>query len=304
MKLGFLTAILDGWSFEETVDIAAEQGYSCIEVCCWPKSGSDRRYAGTCHIDVTDLDDAKAEGILKHLSLKGVGISALAYYPNPLDGDTEKRSAAIKHLMLVIDAASRLGIGMVNTFVGRDQYLTVERNLEIFAEVWPPIIRYAEAGGVRIAIENCPMLFGPDQWPGGQNLASSPAVWRRMFEIIPSASFGINYDPSHFIWQMIDYIEPIYEFRDRIFHVHVKDAKLLRNRLRDAGIMAYPLDYMTPKLPGLGDVDWGRYISALSDIGFDGCVCVEVEDRAFESTREKRIESLTVSARYMRQFVI
>jgi sugar phosphate isomerase/epimerase len=304
MKLGFLTAILGDMRFEETVDIAAEYGYSCIEVSCWPPGGSNRRYAGACHIDVTELNSENAKSIREYLSLKDVEISALAYYPNPLDGDHERRSAAIKHLMLVIDASSHLGVGMVNTFVGRNQNLTIERNLELFAEIWPPIIRYAEERDVRIAIENCPMLFGSDQWPGGQNIAISPAVWRRMFEIVPSGNFGINYDPSHFVWQMMDYIKPVYEFHDRIFHVHFKDLKLLPDRLRDMGILSYPLEYMSPKLPGLGDVDWGGYVSALTDIGFDGCACVEIEDRAFEHTREKRIEGLALSARYMRQFVI
>ena len=166
-----------------------------------------------------------------------------------------------------------VGIGMVTTFVGRDQTKSVEENLEAFGRIWPPIIQYAEEHGVRIAIENCPMLFGREQWPGGHNLFTSPALWRKMFDIIPSKNFGINYDPSHFVWQMMDYIQPIYEFRERIFHVHYKDIKVYPQKLKDVGIMAYPLEYMEPKLPGLGDVDWGRYVSALTDIGYDGFTC-------------------------------
>lgn len=200
--------------------------------------------------------------------------------------------------------SARLGVNMVTTFVGRDQNKTVEENLEIFKEVWPPIVAFAKEKGVRIAIENCPMLFTADQWPGGQNLFTTPKLWRKMFEIIDSDNFGINYDPSHFIWQQIDYLKPVYEFKDKIFHVHFKDIKLYKDRLDDVGIMAYPLEYMSPKLPGLGDVDWGKYVSALTDIGYDSFACVEVEDKAFEGSREKILDSIVLSHRYMKQFVI
>lgn len=304
MKLGFVSAILDGWSFEEMIDTAAKYGYECVEVACWPAGGSERRYAGVSHIDAANLDDAKIAHIKQYCAGKKVEISSLAFYPNTMDSDLEKRSAAIEHLKKVIDASARLGVNMVTTFIGRDQCKTVEENLELYKEIWTPIVALAEDKGVKIAIENCPMLFGRDQWPGGQNLATTPAIWRKMFEIIPSKHLGINYDPSHFVWQMMDYIEPLYEFKDRIFHVHFKDIKIYSRRLNDVGIMAYPLDFMSPKLPGLGDVDWGRYVSALTDIGYDGYACVEVEDRAYESSREKVLDSLALSARYMRQFVI
>ena len=133
---------------------------------------------------------------------------------------------------------------------------------------------------------------------------TTPAIWRTVFKILPSDHLGINYDPSHFVWQMVDYIRPLYEFRSRIFHVHYKDIKLYPEKLRDVGVMAYPLDFMSPKLPGLGDVDWGRYVSALTDIGYDGFTCIEVEDKAFEGSREKVLESLRLSKHYIEQFVI
>ena len=157
---------------------------------------------------------------------------------------------------------------------------------------------------MKIGIENCPMLFDAGQWPGEQNLATTPKIWREMFSRIPSEYFGLNYDPSHFVWQRIDYLKPLYEFKDKIFHVHYKDIKLYPDRLDDVGIMGYPLEYMAPKLPGLGDVDWGAYVSALRDIGYDGYTCVEVEDRAFEGSLEDVKKSLLLSKRYMEQFVI
>lgn len=304
MKLGFITSILENLSLEQVIETAASIGYECIEAACWPHEKASRRYAGVTHIDIESLDDNRIQSIRDLCSGHGVEISALAYYPNTLTDDLEKREQAVTHLQKMIQAAPRLGVGTVTTFIGRIQTKTVEENLAVFQEVWTPLIRMAEEYGVKIAIENCPMLFGPDQWPGGQNLMTTPAIWRRAFELIPSSCFGLNYDPSHFIWQGIDYIRPLYEFRDKIFHVHYKDIKVYHDKLADVGTMAYPLEYMSPKLPGLGDVDWGKYVSALTDIGYDGYTCIEIEDKAFEGTDQKILDSLRLSYRYMRQFVI
>jgi len=304
MKLGFVSAILGEWTFEEMIDTAATMGFQCVEVACWPKGRADRRYAGVSHIDVADLTEEKAEYIRNYCNERNVNISALAFYPNVMEEDEEKRQANISHLKKVINASAVLGVHLVTTFIGRDQTKTVEENLELVKEIWPPILAHAEEKNVRIAIENCPMLFGREQWPGGQNLMTSPANWEKIFEILPNENLGINYDPSHFVWQMMDYIKPLYQFRNKIFHVHYKDIKLYEDELKKVGTMAYPLDYMSPKLPGLGDVNWGKYVSALTDIGYDGFTCIEVEDRAFEGTRDKILDSLKLSKKYMDQFII
>lgn len=304
MKLGIVSAIYDGFTFEEAVENAVKNGCECMEVACWPQGKAERRYAGVSHIDVDNTSPEYIAYIKDFCAKKGIEISSLAFYPNTMDGNLEKRNAAIEHLKKVINMSALLGVNMVTTFIGRDQTKTVEENLELFKEIWPPIIKLAEEKGVKIAIENCPMLFGADQWPGGQNLFTTPALWRKMFELLPSDNFGINYDPSHFIWQQIDYIKPLYEFKDKIFHVHCKDIKLYPDRLNDVGVMAYPLQYMSPKLPGLGDVDWGKYISALTDIGYNSFVCIEVEDKAFESSKERILDSVNLSCSYLRQFVI
>lgn len=306
MKLGFVSAILGDYTFEQMIDTAAEMGYQCVEVACWPVGKSERRYAGVSHIDVDRVisDDAYMKHILDYTRGKNIEISALAFYPNTLDENQEKRALNISHLKKVIKVSNKLGIGMVTTFIGRMQDKTVEENLACVGKVWPEIISFAEQNNVKVAIENCPMLFGPDQWPGGQNLMTTPKIWRQLFEMIPSDNFGINYDPSHFVWQMIDYIKPIYEFKNKIFHVHCKDIKVYKNKLDDVGIMAYPLEFMSPKLPGLGDVDWGKYLFALTDIDYDGPVCIEVEDRAFEGSEKKVLDSLRLSEKYIEQFVI
>lgn len=304
MKLGFVSAILADFNFEQVIDYAAENGFSCVEMMCWPVGKAERRYAGVTHINVDELTEEKVNYINNYAGAKGVQISSLGYYPNPLDPDLEKREVYVKHILKLIKASALLGINTVTTFIGRDKNKSVDENLEIFRDVWTPIIKAAEENGVKIAIENCPMLFSKDEWPGGLNLATTPAIWRKMFELIPSDNFGLNYDPSHFVWQQIDYIKPIYEFKDKIFHVHYKDIKVYKDKLNDVGIMATPLQYMAPKLPGLGDVDWGKYVSALTDIGYKGCTCIEVEDKAFEDSLEDVKKSLILSRKYMEQFVI
>jgi len=304
MRVGFVSAILDGWSFAEVLGIAKAQGFDCVEVACWPQGASERRYAGVSHIDVAGLDDAQIADIKAQCRDQGVTISSLGYYPNPLAADKTARQTAIDHLHRLIDASAKLDINLVTTFIGRDQRLDVDDNLALVTELWPPIIAHAKEAGVKVAIENCPMLFGQEQWPGGQNIFTTPALWRRVFDLLDSDVLGINYDPSHFVWQMMDYIAPIYDFADRIFHVHLKDIHLDRYRLDQVGTMAYPLDFMTPKLPGHGDVDWGAFISALDDIGYDGPTCIEVEDRAYETSPERIVESLALSKRYIDQFII
>lgn len=306
MKLGFVSSIMDGWTFEEVIDFAAAAGFDCLETACWPNGGAERRYAGVSHIDIDRvLEDGKYRAhVLGYAADKGVAICSLAFYPNTMDADLEKREANIAHLKKVICASHLLGVGMVTTFIGRDQHKSVEENIELFGQIWPELIRYAEENGVRVAIENCPMLFSADQWPGGQNLMTSPVIWRKLFELIPSKNFGLNYDPSHFVWQGMDYIRPIYEFRDRLMQVHFKDVKLFQDKLRECGTMAYPLDYMAPKLPGLGDIDWSAFVSALTDIGYDACACIEVEDRSFEDTRERILDSIRLSKKYLSQFLV
>lgn len=306
LTFGLLTAILDGWSFEEAVDIAAGMGFKCLEVACWPAGKAERRYAGVSHIDAERVlaDDAYAAYVNDYAAKKGIRFSSLAFYPNTLDPDIAKRTAAIDHLKALIRASAKLGVGMVTTFIGRDQHKTVEENIELFKQVWPDIIALAEECGVKVAIENCPMLFGPDQWPGGQNLMCTPAIYRRLFEIIPSKNFGLNFDPSHYVWQQLDYLKTIYDFKDRIFHIHFKDIKLYPEKLKEVGVLAYPLDYMSPKIPGLGDVDWGAFVSALNDIRYDGCAVIEVEDKAFEGSREDILNSIRLSKRYLDNFII
>lgn len=303
MQLGFVSAILPDLSLEEVLATAQAIGYDCVELMCWPPGRAERRYAGVTHLDVVGLDPAGAERIREQTARAGVAISGLGYYPNPLAPDRAEAALAVEHLGRVIRAAQLLEVGVVNTFVGRDWTTSIEDNWPRFRETWQPLIALADDHGVRIGIENCPMLFTRDEWPGGKNLAVSPAIWRRMFEEIPSPGFGLNYDPSHMIWQRMDEVAPLREFAARLHHVHAKDARLDQERLNQVGILAAPNEYHTPKLPGMGDVDWGRFFSVLTDVGYDGPVCVEVEDRAYERSLADRRRALVQSHRFLAQYV-
>jgi len=303
MQLGFVSAILPDLSLEEVASFASAEGFECVELMCWPVGKAERRYAGVTHVDVDGFDPAAAAEVRQTMADAGVTISGLGYYPNILSPDKAEADTCRTHLKKVIAAAALLGVDVVNTFIGRDWHTSVDDNWPRFEAVWPDLVRFAEDHGVRIGIENCPMLFGADEWPGGKNLAGTPAIWRRMFEAIPSAAFGLNYDPSHLVWQGIDCIAPLKAFADRLFHVHAKDVRVDRDRLNDVGVLATPLEYHCPKLPGLGEVDWGRFFSVLGDVGYTGAVCVEVEDRCYEGSLAGRKAALTQSARYLRNYV-
>ncbi len=303
MKLGFVTAILPDLDLEQVVQFAAQTGYECIEVMCWPKGKAERRYAGVTHIDVAALTKDEAAKINELLAKHGVGISGLGYYPNPLAPDEAEAQVYIEHIKKVIAAAPLLGLKNVNTFIGRDWTKNIDDNWPRFKKVWPDIIKFAEDHDVKIGIENCPMFFTNDEWPGGKNLANTPRMWRRMFEEIPSDHFGLNFDPSHLVWQGIDIYRAVKEFGKKFFHVHAKDARLDVDKLYEVGYLANPSEYHTPKLPGMGDVNWSKFFSALTDVGYNGPVCVEVEDRAYEGSLERRKASLVQSYNFLKQFV-
>ncbi|MFN4260016.1 MAG: sugar phosphate isomerase/epimerase family protein [Gemmataceae bacterium] len=301
MQIGFVTAILPELTFKEVLEFAAEEGFDCVEVMCWPPGGADRRYGGVVHIDVTHFTSEYAEEIRDLVRTHGVTISALGYYPNPLDPQPAQRRVAEEHLRKVIDAAPRLGVDTVTTFIGRDPAKTVEDNWPTFQTIWPALVQHAESRGIKIALENCPMLFSNDEWPGGKNLVVSPAIWRTIFQEIPSKNLGLNFDPSHLVWQHIDYLRCLREFAQRIYHVHAKDTRIDPDRLYERGILG--LGWHTPKIPGFGDVEWGQFFSVLSDTGYRGPVCIEVEDRAFEGSLDDRKRALRQSKRFLEQFV-
>lgn len=302
MQLGFVSAILPEFSLEEVLAFAARERFATVEVMCWPTGKAERRFAGVTHIDVADLTPARADDIHALCRKHGVPLSGLGYYPNPLDPDPEVSGRAIEHLRRVIEGAAVLGLRNVNTFIGRDWRLSVEDNWPRFLATWRPLIRHAEEHNVKIGIENCPMSFTRDEWPGGKNLATSPVIWRRMFNDIPSEHFGLNYDPSHFVLQQMDPTSPLREFQDRIFHFHAKDVKIQRDRLNEVGVFAHPLEWHQPRIPGFGEMDWGRFMACLMETRYRGPVCIEVEDDTFGRDLAGRQAALRVAGNVLRPY--
>jgi sugar phosphate isomerase/epimerase len=298
MQFGYVTAILPDWTLEQNMQFAAQNGFDSLEVMCWPVGKAERRYAGVTHIDVNNFTQADAERVKGLIRQYNIGISSLGYYPNPLTPIVEERETYVEHIKKVIAASALIGINVMTTFVGRDPAKSIEDQWEDFESIWKPIIAFAEAQGVKVGIENCPMLFSLDEWPGGKNLAISPEVWTRMFESIPSKQWGLNFDPSHLIWQHIDYLRCIRDFGDRFVHVHAKDTKINPDLLYQRGIMG--LKWHDPKLPGLGDVDWRAFFDTLREIGYDGPVAIEVEDRAFEGSQADIERSILLSRDHLK----
>ena len=304
MKLGFLTVPFGDWPLEQVARWANESGFEALEIACWPAAAGDgRRYAGVTHVDVDTVDE-RADEIRSLVDGLGLEISGLGYYPNNLHADPEHRASVNEHTRKVIRAAARLGVPVVNTFVGRDQDRPHAENIAEFRKVWPGIVEEAESLGVKVAIENCPMIFSGDEWPGGLNLAYSPAIWRELFELVPSASFGLNLDPSHLVWQLIDYERAVYEFADRIFHVHAKDLEIRRDGLYEHGVMSLGMGWQVPRLPGLGEVRWDRFLAALYAVGYDGSVIIEHEDRRFEGSEELVIRGFHLARDVLRPYVV
>lgn len=304
LDLGFVSAILPNKNLDEVLAFAQKEQFACVEVMCWPSENADtRRYAGVSHISVDALSQDELLALKDKLANQPVKISALGYYPNPMDPDERQASFYRNHIKKIIKAASVLGIGNVNTFIGRDFTKNIDYNISKFKEVWPEIIDLADSLNIKIGIENCPMFFSDDEWPGGKNLATTPKIWDQLFSIIPSNNFGLNYDPSHMVWQMMDYLYPIYAYKEKLHHIHLKDVKVYHDKLNQVGILANPLEYHSPKIPGLGDIHWGSFISALNDVRYRGPIVIEVEDKAYEGSDEDIVKAIRSARNHLNQFL-
>lgn len=303
MKLGILTAPFPDTPLAEVAAWAGSAGFEALEIACWPKSeGPSRRYAGTSHIDVAALCAAQAQDIIATLAAQNLSVSALGYYPNPLHPDMTHRQLVLDHLKKVIVAARLMGVGVVNTFCGGNAARTVDENWQEAEKVWPDLIAHARDNGVRLTFENCPMIFSRDEWPGGHNIAYSPHIWRRIIESW-KGEVGMNFDPSHLVWQMIDQARFIREFGPHMLHVHAKDLMVDPDGLYEHGTMSAGIGWQVPRMPGLGDVNWSGFFSGLYRAGYDGPVIIEHEDRKFEGSEEAVKRGFLLARDVLRPFV-
>lgn len=304
MKLGFLTAPLPELSIDEIADWAVANGFESLEIAAWPaQSGETRRYAGTSHVDVNGLTKDQAEEFVGRITEKGLEISGLGYYPNLLHPDADHRAQVKEHLMKVITAAGLMGVPIVNTFIGANRENTQEENWEQAKEIWRDIVSHAQDSGVKIAIENCPMIFSRDEWPSGHNLAYNPAMWRTMFEEF-GETVGLCFDPSHLVWLMIDIERAVNEFGSRIYHVQAKDVMIDWDGLYEYGVMSLGMGWQIPRLPGLGDVEWDVFFRALWRTGYDGHIIIEHEDRDFEGTDELVKRGFLLARNVLRPYIV
>ncbi len=203
----------------------------------------------------------------------------------------------------MITAAEKMDVPIVNTFMGADAAKTQDQNWDDALRIWPEIVTFAADHGRRLTFENCPMLFSYDEWPGGHNLATTPRMWRRILENW-EGTVGLNFDPSHLILQMIDIPRFIREFGPHIYHVQAKDLTIDREALYERGVFAMGIGWQIPRLPGLGDVDWGVLFAALWRAGYDGDVIIEHEDRDFEGTDEKVKRGFLLARNVLRPYVV
>lgn len=306
MYLGFLTVCLGDIPFEEKAKWAAQNGFSALEIGCWPKENS-RDYSSS-DFDVEHYTEKDIETIQKILTENQLCISSLAYYDNNLDENISTRERNNRHLLRCIDMASDLGVPSVGTFIGRDRSKSIEENFDLFEKVFIPIVDYAGERGIRLLIENCPM----EGWqitgmPG--TISFSPELWEEMFRRIPQKNFGINYDPSHLYLMQMDYLTPLLAFRDRIYHVHAKDGLIDRKKLAYYGTFNRQIGreltngYWECRMPGRGGVDFEKVVKTLRQIGYDGVISIEHEDPSYEGDLELVKTALLMSRDHLRQYL-
>jgi sugar phosphate isomerase/epimerase len=280
MYVGILTAPFSKDPLEHVAAFACEYGFGGLEIVAGP---------GSKHIDLTNFTQENADHVKSLMERRALLISSLAAYVNNTDADPEKRAANNDTVRKAIDAAALLGVGTVCTLAGhpvpgKSRMQTIEEDC---AEVFTPLVEYAERKGVRLALEN---------WYATniQNLAH----FEKIFEVVPGKNFGLNYDPSHLMWQDIDYIYGVEKFADRIFHTHAKDTEVNETRKRwvgnqhDAGWWRYVI-------PGLGKVRWGEYLAALRANGYNDVLSIEHEDGTVD-----REEGFLMGKKYLEQFFI
>ncbi|AJA49243.1 sugar phosphate isomerase/epimerase [Clostridium pasteurianum DSM 525 = ATCC 6013] len=307
MYIGLLTVSLGSIPLKEKAKWASEQGFKSLEIACWPASNS-RDYS-SCDIDVDNFTQKEAEEIKEYFREYGLTISSLAYYDNNLDHDINKRNKINNHFKKCVDAAVLLGVPAVGTFIGRDIDKTIEENLDEFQVVFSDLVKYAEDRGIKVIIENCAM-------PGWQikgipgTISYSPELWREIFKRVPNKNFGLNYDPSHLHSMLMDYISPIKEFKDRIFHTHAKDAEVFEDRLKAYGVYNKQLNfsfedsgYWRYRMPGLGQIDWKNFVNELREIGYDDVISIEHEDPLYEGSEEKVKKGLSLGIEYLKKLV-
>ncbi|MGD1821775.1 MAG: sugar phosphate isomerase/epimerase family protein [Pleomorphochaeta sp.] len=288
MKIGFMTNVLVKNGLTDIKDIAyfaKQNGFEDLEVG-----------------PTIALDQERFENVINY----GVNINSLTYCRNYLSSNVDEANLHIKGLMDRIEFASKLGISQITTSTGINKQISEgvydsvdsirlrpEKSLDEFYELFAPIVEKAEKKNVKIAFENCPLMG---------NIAISPYMWRKIFERLNSNMVGLTYDPSHLIWEHIDPIKPLYEFKDKIFQIHAKDTIVNHEVLSDLGFLT-DFSWWRYCIPGDGDLDWTTFFKAVHDIEFDRTISIEHEDMRYEGSIEKVEDGLIKSREYLLKII-
>lgn len=283
MKIGFLTEYS-----EERVEFAKKTGFECLEIPVIPGSA----------LDIKKLTKAKIKRVRQVFAKNEIRISNLACSVNHLDPDENKRRKNNEYFIDVLKISKEFGTNIVTTNTWGDRKKTPKENLSLYKEVFTKYAKIAEDNGVRIAMENCPHMTSYPFFIG--NIGYSPAIWELLFEAVPSRAIGLEYDPSHLVWLGIDYLRGIYDFKERIFAVHAKDTEIIKDNLYKEGILG--TNWWRYRLPGLGEINWQKFIGVLYDIGYKGDIIIEHEDPVFEGNKTDK--GLRLGLKHLKLFVL
>ncbi|GGD51732.1 sugar phosphate isomerase/epimerase family protein [Paenibacillus nasutitermitis] len=217
-------------------------------------------------VDLKELSKRIKELTAEH----DIVISSLGIFGNVLTGagDNQDTLASWERL---IDHAGDFGTDLVAGFTGRMPG-SIDESLPRFGEVFGELARRAEAKGVKLAFENCDM--GGTWQSGDWNIAHNPTAWEMMFNAVPAANIGLQWEPCH---QMVSLIDPIPQLRkwvDKIFNVHGKDATIAWDIVREYGIHG-PKEFVWHRTPGFGDTNWTDIITILRQAGYEGSIDIE-----------------------------
>ncbi|MEQ8675464.1 MAG: sugar phosphate isomerase/epimerase [Aggregatilineales bacterium] len=286
VEIGFVTNCLGQTTIDDALAVARDVGLTCLEI-----GPSVKR-------DLPALRRAASAG--------DVRLHSLIYARNFLTDNPELSAEYQREMRRLLDLAILLDIPQITMSTGVLPQHDLQGNINAALDFWQPFFEEGAQANVRFALEFC---------PNSGNFALGPATWRPLFVATHAhPNFGLNYDPSHLIWQMIDPYAPIAEFMPRIFSVHAKDTHIKRDVLAEHGIVtSYKYEQIAPhgrvesrapwwefRIPGEGDLDWSRFLKEIITHGFEGAIIIELESDAYTGTRAQVIDGLERSLTHLK----
>lgn len=249
----------------------------------WERAFRYAKNNGLQSLQINEIDDKDIAILQELMNQTGIMISSIGVMSRRLLGpDLQQSLIDQEQAKKQIHVASRLGIPMISQFAGNDQNKSFGENIDIFRRVFTPLVKLAEDKGVRLVIENCPLIDGT--LFEVQNLAYSPASWDAIFEAVPSPALGLEFDTGHPPMLGIDIQRCIKEYREKIYHVHLKDCRINIENEHKYGRLGK--EFYQYEIPGKGNVDFHALISTLKTLGYDGDVTLDLRPTTFEAIEQ------------------